>query len=620
MTETIRARLMAEGTQFKKEFAAAEMRVGKLSSSLKSLGGVVAGALSLRAGIRMFNDMRNEIDAIGKASDRLRMPAEEVQRLSMAAQMADSDVDSLVARLGRAQVAAADAARGNTALQEVFQRLGLSASEFAGMKPEAQLAALADAYANASDRGAVFSDLTKVLGRGVTDLIPLLKGGAAGIDEIGRSTRVLAEEDIRNIEAMNDAWTLATTNMKVAVMQGLMPALQELATWVKETDFDGWAMRSKVAAETVAESAGIVKGIVGAPFKAGAWVGRQVAGLIGDDEPERQQVASAATMENRRKEWAEKQAQADTASAAAVEVREKSEAEITAEMREQAKLAQEMQRAAEDTARLREKVGRKIFEEQTAETRRDAARQDMAGLLATAGVGSLDELRQAVGRAETEEEQRRLLEFLERGLEIRDDIREANEDIARAASDAAREEERAAAAAESAAKLKSDAARAAAELAASQATAKADFAAETEALRLELQGRKDLADALREEVAMRAESVRMAEAMGISEAEALGLLREQARLRRQISEQETRRPGGRSTIRGRVDGVQGASGVEGAMGGLSRRPGLREDILRRRGDARMRESAGRENAARFWERQLDLQEQLVKKFSMLGAV
>jgi len=110
--------------------------------------------------------------------------------------------------------------------------------------------------------------------------------------------------------------------------------------------------------------------------------------------------------------------------------------------------------------------------------------------------------------------------------------------------------------------------------------------------------------------------------MGISEGQALDLLREQARLRRQISEQEGGGARGRPRqgIRGAVDGVQGASGVQGATGGLGRRPGLREDILRRRGEMRTLQTNRQENAARFWERQLDLQEQLVKKFGSLGVV
>ena len=53
---------------------------------------------------------------------------------------------------------------------------------------------------------------------------------------------------------------------------------------------------------------------------------------------------------------------------------------------------------------------------------------------------------------------------------------------------------------------------------------------------------------------------------------------------------------------------------------LGRRPGLREDILRRRGEMRTLQTNRQENAARFWERQLDLQEQLVKKFGSLGVV
>ena len=634
MAETIKARLTADGTQFRREFMAAEGHVGRLGGMLNKLGGILAGALTIRSGFTYFQNLQQEIGKIGDAADRLRLPVEEVQRLSLAANMADTDVSALVKQLGRAQIAATEAARGNQTLQQAFANLGISAEEFAKMSPEKQLAELADAYANAADRGTAFADLSKILGRGVSNLIPLLKSGADGIAEISRNTRTLGEKDVRSVEAMSDAFEVAMTNMKTAAAQGLMPVLMDLSEWATSTDFSAVADDIERVTGSIANLKKSVGGLLeNSGFSAllnwAEEMGRRFAEMSGGVES----IADAAngvTPREASRTWADgvrretwtppsgpRELDPEEIAEVAAE-RVSSETAVTAEMREQAALAKDLERSAAETARLRERVGRKIFEEQSPETRRAAAQAGLQAALAEAGVADLETLRQRIGRAGSAEEEAKLLAIMERALALRDDIRDANQDIADASAEVAKNEERAAVAAKLAAEQK----QAALDMAERQRMAAADFQADTEALRLEVQGRKDMADALREEVRMRGMAADMAEQMGISEGQALDLLREQARLRRQISEQEGGGARGRPRqgIRGAMDGVQGASGVEGATGGLGRRPGLREDILRRRGEMRTLQTNRQENAARFWERQLDLQEQLVKKFGSLGVV
>ena len=152
------------------------------------------------------------------------------------------------------------------------------------------------------------------------------------------------------------------------------------------------------------------------------------------------------------------------------------------------------------------------------------------------------------------------------------------------------------------------------------AAKRAALAEEMAALRMEASGQKEKAEAMRAELRLREEAQKLAADGVMSEQAALAMLREKARLEREIA--RGKQPGGRpgSNIR-RSDRDEifqrfGGSRLEG-RGGF-----LRDSVLDARGASRVaRENAGRqESQAKYWEQQLDLQERLVKKFEKLGVV
>ena len=148
---------------------------------------------------------------------------------------------------------------------------------------------------------------------------------------------------------------------------------------------------------------------------------------------------------------------------------------------------------------------------------------------------------------------------------------------------------------------------------------RAEFAGNIQALQFERAGMKEKADSLRAEMDMRGKAVSLAKELNISEEDALAKLREKARLERDIARGKL--PGGRpSNIRhSERDSIYnrfGGSLLEG-RGGF-----LRDSLLDKRGATRAaREAANKqESQAKYWEKQLDLQERLVKKFDKLGVV
>lgn len=150
-----------------------------------------------------------------------------------------------------------------------------------------------------------------------------------------------------------------------------------------------------------------------------------------------------------------------------------------------------------------------------------------------------------------------------------------------------------------------------------------DYEAETEILRRRAAGQKEQADALEREVALRREAHALAERLQVTEAQALRMVRDRARLREE-SERESRigRAGENSRIR-RSEGIQ--VGDRGSRlersGGLEPSRGLRPAAERAASrDREIPDRSMEKAAANYYERSLANEEKLIGIFEKLGAI
>jgi hypothetical protein len=247
-------------------------------------------------------------------------------------------------------------------------------------------------------------------------------------------------------------------------------------------------------------------------------------------------------------------------------------------------------------------------------------------------------------RLELVQAMERLLDLRDQGLTIQKQIRDEEQKSADIAAQAAQEKE-------AAAQKELEAARELARIELDRTRARASFDAETEALRLEASGRKEMADALRQETRIREESLGLAKQLGITEEAAVQLLRERANLQAQINgmDAQANAQGGIRKAEGQrgLGDARRLDGRESSIRKSDRNRNLRESFEER--DKRLAEEArqaqllkdaaldGRANnrkaneagkaatdAAReakaFWQKQLGLQERLVKHFDRLNTV
>lgn len=150
--------------------------------------------------------------------------------------------------------------------------------------------------------------------------------------------------------------------------------------------------------------------------------------------------------------------------------------------------------------------------------------------------------------------------------------------------------------------------------------ARGDVIGDLKALKMEAGGDKKGADRLREEMRIRQEAIGLAERMGISESQAQSILREKARLQKQISDQQ--KNSGRDTDDGyrrahsRIYTLPKADGTSGL-----RTSGLRTSELHRRNTERSNRPATPSNdSATNLLKSVNIQEEMLKIWQRLNVV
>lgn len=162
---------------------------------------------------------------------------------------------------------------------------------------------------------------------------------------------------------------------------------------------------------------------------------------------------------------------------------------------------------------------------------------------------------------------------------------------------------------------------------ASQKQAAAALAVEMTALRLQASGRTAVANALRKEFQLRSDAHQLAEQANLSEAQALSLLREKARLQKEISDRENNRENRR--IRGRIYLKTSAEERPGGFPGLGRFPGLggfpglglqNYELNRRANQRASRPLRPTDEAAKTLLKSVSIQEEMLKIWQKIGVV
>lgn len=184
----------------------------KIKQAFSGLGGLLAGGAIL-GGLKTIMD---DFDRVAKLATRFGASAEDIQRVSVAADLAGVSIDTVARVLTKMSVAASDAGTGSKEMAEAFERAGINADKFKNAGLEEQLIMLSEAFNRARGDADATNQIIELMGtRAAAQMIPLIDNTAALKAEM-QGVSVASDETVRRIEAANDRLTRFFNDVKVA--------------------------------------------------------------------------------------------------------------------------------------------------------------------------------------------------------------------------------------------------------------------------------------------------------------------------------------------------------------------------------------------------------------------
>lgn len=240
--------------------------------------------------------------ALLRASQRTGVTTEALSELKYGAEQTGADFETLETGLRKMGQFMVKAAQGSAEANDALDRLGISVEDLGKLSPDKRLGAMADSLAKIRDPSERAAVAMEVFGKTGTQLLPLLKEGAAGLERWRQRARELGLTESTESTvaaagfklALNDLWAVLN-QLGQTVANAVIPILKEKAERITSiiVQVMRWAEGNRDLIATVFRVATGV-GAVGAAlitFGTALTVAGKAVGLIG---PALSAVGSAA--------------------------------------------------------------------------------------------------------------------------------------------------------------------------------------------------------------------------------------------------------------------------------------------------------------------------------------
>ena len=212
------------GGLFSKVFSS-KIGKGALIAGGMIAAGIGVGTAALKKGITETAAYGDNVD---KMSQKLGLTTDEFQKWDYVMQRAGTDINSM----GPAMKSLANAATSNSA---AFQELGISQEEVANMSQGELFSATIEKLSQMENQTQRTALASKLLGRGATELGPLLNEGSAAIEEqmeiAEKYGMIMPESAVKASAAFQDSVTtlqMTMTGMKNRMMAEFLPAVTQI--------------------------------------------------------------------------------------------------------------------------------------------------------------------------------------------------------------------------------------------------------------------------------------------------------------------------------------------------------------------------------------------------------
>lgn len=240
----------------------------KVAVAAAAVGVAIAGALAV--GVKHALD---SADDMSKIAAKIGIPIEELSKLKYVADLSGVSLQALQTSVGKLSKNMSDAADGTGDGKKAFDRLGISVSGAdRKLKSASQvMAEVSDKFA-AMPNGAQKTALAmQLMGRAGADMIPLLNGGSAALNEmmaeakslgleISQKTGTAAEQFNDNLSRMG----YAVTGLTLGLTAALAPALAVISDAMVE--FVKWTLQALQYLPAIAEHVAVAGGALAIMF------------------------------------------------------------------------------------------------------------------------------------------------------------------------------------------------------------------------------------------------------------------------------------------------------------------------------------------------------------------
>lgn len=155
---------------------------------IRMLAAGTAIVAPLAAASKVFATMGDEL---AKASTRTGVSVEKLSALKYAADQSGSSLEGLEGGLRKMSKFVVEAAKGSDTARGTLRNLGLTFDDLKSLSPDEQFVAIAEALSKVQNPTVKAALAMEVFGKGATELIPLMDGGAAGINELTQRAKEL---------------------------------------------------------------------------------------------------------------------------------------------------------------------------------------------------------------------------------------------------------------------------------------------------------------------------------------------------------------------------------------------------------------------------------------------